>query len=388
MQLCQELDISDRLRFQETQTGFYYRNAIYPMNNMVEFLRFPPLGWIDRFRLGLNVLAAQFIQDWRTLEATSVQAWLLKWSGATTFQNIWRPMLKAKFDGNFESIPATWMWSRLVRMKSTRAGANQKEMAGHLIGGYLTLVEAMRQRILSAGGEIVLQTPVQEIVIHNKRATSIRLASGAAIPYDKIICTLQTPIFLRLIPGADEEYQQFLGQTEYLGVIAPLLVLDRPLSGRWTLNITDDRFPFTGVIETTAYIDPRYVGGHHLVYLPKYTAPGSPWQQKTDQEIKDIWLGNLKTMFPDFHESWVRYFLIHRERYVEPLHNINETHLIPDIRTPYEDLYLATAAQIYPALSNGEAVTRHAREAAEIVLGKKEPIRLRQEQSTRIRQTA
>jgi protoporphyrinogen oxidase len=199
---------------------------------------------------------------------------------------------------------------------------------------------------------------------------------------------LQTPIFLRLIPSAEPEYKQFLGQTDYLGVICPLLVLDRPLSGRWTLNITDDRFPFTGVIETTAYIDPRYVGGHHLVYLPKYTAPGSPWQQKTDQEIKDIWYENLKKMFPDFQESWVRYFLIHRERFVEPLHKINETHLIPDIRTPYEDLYLATAAQIYPALSNGEAVTRHAQEAAEIVLGTKEPVRLRQQQSARIRQTA
>jgi protoporphyrinogen oxidase len=280
------------------------------------------------------------------------------------------------------------MWSRLVRMKSTRAGANQKEMAGHLIGGYLTLVEAMQQAILSAGGEIVLQTPVQQIMIQNGRATGIRLAGDAPIPFDQVICTLQTPIFLRLIPGAEPEYKQFLGQTDYLGVICPLLVLDRPLSGRWTLNITDDRFPFTGVIETTAYIDPRYVGGHHLVYLPKYTAPGSPWQQKTDQEIKEIWYENLKKMFPDFQESWVRYFLIHRERFVEPLHKINETHLIPDIRTPYEDLYLATAAQIYPALSNGEAVTRHAQEAAEIVLGTKEPVRLRQEQSARIRQTA
>jgi protoporphyrinogen oxidase len=181
------------------------------------------------------------------------------------------------------------------------------------------------------------------------------------------VATLQTPIYRRLIPAASHDYREFLGQTDYLGVIVPLLVLDRPLSGYWTLNITDDRIPFTGVIETTTYIDPAYVGGHHLVYLPKYVAPGSQWQQMTDDDIRLVWLDHLKTMFPTFEESWVRYFLVHRERYVEPLHRLNSTHLIPDIRSPIENLYLATTAQIYPGLTNGESVTRHARRVAQIV---------------------
>ena len=369
-ELCRELGISDQLRFKETKTGFYYQGAIHPMNNILEFLKFPPLGWIDRFRLGLTVLAAQFIKDWKSLEAVSVQSWLLKWSGQTTFQNIWRPMLKAKFDGGFENVPATWIWSRLVRMKSTRAGANQKEMAGHLIGGYITLIKAMAEKIIAAGGEILLKSPVKEIVIDNGKATGIRLATGAVVKYDKVVCTLQTPIFQRLIPDVDPNYLEFLGKTEYLGIISPLLILDRPLSGRWTLNITDDRFPFTGVIETTAYIDPRYVGGYHLVYLPIYTAPKSTWQQKSDDEIKKDWLKNLKAMFPGFDESWIRYFLIYREQYVEPLHKLSETNSIPKIKTPFENLYLATTAQIYPALTNGESVSRHARELSEVVLGK------------------
>lgn len=369
--LCKELGIADQLRFKETKTSFFYKGKLHPMNNIIEFLKFPPLGWIDRFRLGLTVLAAQFVRDWKSLESVSVQSWLLKWSGGTTFQNIWRPMLKAKFDGGFDNVPATWIWSRLVRMKSTREGANQKEMAGHLIGGYITLIKAMTEKILAAGGEVLLKTAVKEIVIENGKATGIRLASGEVVNYDKVVCTLQTPIFQRLIPGADQTYHNLLGKSDYLGIIAPLLVLDRPLTGCWTVNITDDRYPFTGVIETTAYIDPKYVGGYHLVYLPKYTAPGSPWQQKTDDEIKKIWLENLKAMFPDFDSSSVRYFLIHRERYVEPLHGLNETDLVPEVKTPIGNLYLATTSQIYPALTNGESVSHHARQAAEIIVGAK-----------------
>ena len=74
--LCQELGIADQMRFKETRTGFYYQNEIYSMNNIIEFLRFPPLGWIDRFRLGLTILAAMFISDWHRLESISVKEWL------------------------------------------------------------------------------------------------------------------------------------------------------------------------------------------------------------------------------------------------------------------------------------------------------------------------
>ena len=361
--LCEELGISDQFRFRETRMGFYYGGRVHPMNGILDFLRFPPLGWVDRFRLGLTILAAQRIQDWQELEQVSVEEWLLRWSGRNTFENIWRPMLKAKFDGGFERIPATWIWSRLVRMKSTRKGAAQKEQAGHLVGGYATLLKKMAEAIQSAGGTIAVSAPVQEIVVEGDRATGLRV-QNCAKPYAAVVCTLQAPLLSRLIPGADATYRSRLNSQEYLGVLCPLMVLARPLTGYWTLNITDDSVPFTGVIETTAYIDPAYVGGHHLVYLPKYTQPGSEWQTKTDAEIEAIWLDNLCRMFPDFDRGSVRYFLVQRERYVEPLHCIGEPDAIPAIKTPVENLYLATTAQIYPALTNGESVGRHAGKAA------------------------
>lgn len=366
-ELCTELEIADQLRFRETKMGFYYRDAIYSMNNVLEFLRFPPLNWIDRFRLGLTVLAAQFHRDWQKLESVSVEEWLLRWGGRNTYENIWRPLLKAKFDGGFDDVPATWIWSRLVRMKSTRDGANQKEEAGHLIGGYMALIEAMAAEIRTRGGRIFLKQPVQEIAIEEDQAVGLYL-SGELIPYDAVACTVQAPIFSRLIPNAPAGYRQALTDQEYLGIICPLVVLDRPLSGYWTLNITDDSIPFTGIIETTAYIDPVYAGGYHLVYLPKYTSPGSHWQKKTDAEIEAIWRENLARMFPDFDQKHVRHFLVHRERYVEPLHGLNETDKIPAVATPVRSLFLATTAQIYPDLTNGESVSRHARRSTAEIL--------------------
>lgn len=367
MQLCQELGIADQLRFKETKMGFFHDGKLYSMNNIVEFLRFPPLNWIDRFRLGLTVLYAQFVRDWKDLESISVEKWLMRLSGKNTYQNIWRPMLKAKFDGGFDNTPATYIWSRLVRMKSTRGGVSQKEMAGHLIGGYMTLLSAIAARIEQMGGQIHLQTPVQEVLIQDGRARSLRFADGEK-SYDAVVVTLQTSLMRRLIPSAPVDYLDYLGKTDYIGIICPIMVLDRPLTGYWTLNITDDRIPFTGVIETTSYIDPQYVGGHHLIYLPKYTAPGSPWQKKTDAEIHAIWLDSLKMMFPDFDPAWIRYFMVHRERLVEPLHGLNSLDLIPSVQTPINGLYLSTTAQIYPALTNGESVTQHAAQSAVTIM--------------------
>jgi len=365
--LCAELGIADRLRFSETRSGFYHQGNIHAMNGTLDFLRFPPLGWVDRFRLGLTVLAAQMVKDWRQLESVSVEQWLLRWGGRQAYEQLWRPMLRAKFDDGFDAVPATYIWSRLVRMKSARRGASQKELVGHLIGGHILLVEAMAQRIEEEGGEIHLRSPIDEILIEGGRAWGLRRGSRAYI-FDAVICTLQAPIFARLIPDADPAYLQTLDKTEYLGIVSALLVLDRPLSGNWTINITDERFPFTGVIETTTYIDPAHVGGHHLVYLPKYLLPGSSWARMPDDEIRAIWLRELQAMFPLFDQSWIRYFLVHRERYVEPLHRLNGTDEIPGVNTSIEGLYLATTAQIYPGLTNAESLSRHAADVAQAIL--------------------
>src|SRR5690606_16302831 len=88
-ELCTELGIADQFRFNETKMGFYYQGDIYSMNNIIEFLRFPPLGWIDRFRLGITVLYAQFVKDWHKLEGIPVETWLRRLSGKRTFEHIW-----------------------------------------------------------------------------------------------------------------------------------------------------------------------------------------------------------------------------------------------------------------------------------------------------------
>jgi hypothetical protein len=75
-------------------------------------------------------------------------------------------------------------------------------------------------------------------------------------------------------------------------------------------------------------------------------------------------LGYLRQMFPDLRDEDVAAVRIGRERYVEPLHPVGKTDLIPPIVSDVAGLYLVNSAQIYPQLTNGEAAVAYARKAA------------------------
>jgi protoporphyrinogen oxidase len=363
MGLCVELGITGQLRFKPTGTLVYAGGRLESMNGLVDFLRFPPLRFIDRIRLGLTVVAANRVKDWRDLEHIPIREWLVAKGGEEVFRRFWGPMLHAKFDGAVGDTPATWMWSRLVRTRSTRKGVSQKETCGHLIGGYRTLLDAMAERIRAAGGKIRLSTPVSRVVLDGGRVRGVEVG-GQVVAHDRAVVTMQAPVAARLVPDAPAEYLDRLQAQRYLGIVCPLFVLDRPLTGVWTLNIADATALVTGVIETTSYIDPSFVGGHHLVYVPKYVAPDSPWMAASADEVKTAWIAAVKRIVPDFSESHVRYCLVHKERFVEPLHGTGAAERTLPFDTPVGGLHMVTTAQIYPALTNGESVTRHAREAA------------------------
>jgi protoporphyrinogen oxidase len=364
LELIDECGLTDKLRFAETKQGFFHDGKLYPMTSPKELLSFPPLKLIDRLRLVYTIAHCRFlIKNWEPLERKSVESWLIKLGGKRTYENIWKPLLNAKFDGGFKNIPATYIWSRLVRVASTRDKKTAKEMSGHLVGGYQVLCEALAEKIKNQGGEINLNAGVDEIVLDNGRACGLKLGERFEA-FDLVFATVPALALSRLIPSAGEDYRKSLESIPYLGIVQLLLGLDRSLIPYYTLNITDTSIPFTGVIETTNLIDPKYVGGNHLVYLPKYVQSTNPLARMPDDQVIESFLTDLKKMFPDFQRSWIREARVMRERFVEPLHSINQTWEMPAVETPVQGLFLANTAQIWPELTNGQSVTTYGRKIA------------------------
>jgi len=365
--LIKEARVDDRLHFTATQQGFYDNGKLYPFNTPVDLMRFPPLNVIQRFRLGLQVLYAQRESDWQAIDQIPVKDWLLKVSGRGVYEKVWKPLLRAKFDSAAADVPATYIWSRLRRMLGTRQGVTSKEMMCYLENGYYTLIEGLAALCEQQGVEICTNTTIEQIVLEHGRAIGVRIG-GEVIRYDAIVSTLQSPILADLLPNAPAPFRSLLAKQDYLGVLCPLLILNRSLMPYYVLNITDESVPFTAVVETTNLIDPKHIKGHHLVYLPKYLAPDNDMAHWPDDRVKAEWLKHLKRMFPAFDESWITAFMVQRARYVEPIRPMGTRDQIPPIKTPIGQLYMGNTAMFYPELGNGEAATRFAQTVADVVL--------------------
>ena len=91
-----ELGLENEFEWVETKTGFYTDGKLVSMSSSLEFLRFPPLDLVSKFRLGATIFYASKVKDWKALEKISVEDWLIKLSGKKTFEKMWKPLLKAK----------------------------------------------------------------------------------------------------------------------------------------------------------------------------------------------------------------------------------------------------------------------------------------------------
>lgn len=365
--LIEESGVTDKLHFVETKQAFYDNGKLYPFNTPLELMTYPPLSIFQRFRLGLQILYAQLESDWKKMDVVPVEDWLTKVSGRAVFEKVWKPLLRAKFDTTADNVPATYIWSRLQRMLKTREGVTSKEMMCYLETGYYTVFEALMEKCIANGVKVELNFEVDKILIEDGRATGLMTSDGQEIRENLLISTLPSPILASLLGDGPPDFRDQLVGQEYLGVLCPLMILNRKLTPYYVLNITDEKIPFTAVVETTNLLDPKYVNDYHLVYLPKYLSPNNPLATLPDDEVKSRWLGYLKQMFPEFDESWVVDFIVQRARYVEPIRPMGTSDQIPSIKTPISGLYMGNTVMFYPLLGNGEAVTTFTNQIVEQV---------------------
>lgn len=370
IELITEVGLGESLRMHPVRAGFLADGTIHPISTPLDLLRFPPLSLRDRLRLIRSLLACRRITEWKQLEQVDVETWLRTRSGDEVFERVWRPLLSAKFDGNFSQTPATYIWSRTVRMSDTRTSGGRRELSGHLVGGYQTLCQRLGERITELGGEIHLNCPIEGIGTRQGAVTDIAVRGGT-VPIDALVLTTPLPITGRLLAtrrsdglegderraAIDAYVRQVQAVDGYLGVICLLLMIRRRLTPNYTLYLADETLPFTAIIETTNIIDPSLVGNRHLVYLPKYVDPESPIFGLPDDQIRHWFLGELRRVFPDLRDEEIIAAPVFRAPHVEPLHPMGSLDTIPDTRTPIDGIWIGSTKHFYPRLNNGNSVT-------------------------------
>ena len=165
-----------------------------------------------------------------------------------------------------------------------------------------------------------------------------------------------------------KEYEERLTTVQYMSAVLIILILDRPLTNVYWLNVADRSIPFVGVIEHTNMIDSSFYGGKHIVYLSNYLNIDHRLYQMDHKQLLEEYLPHIKKINPDFEESWIEKTYYHKVGAAQPIIGINYSQRIPSHKTPFEGLYLANTTQIYPEDRGTNYSVRMGREVAKLLL--------------------
>ncbi|MGV8937593.1 MAG: NAD(P)/FAD-dependent oxidoreductase [Allorhizobium sp.] len=346
MGLIDELGMNDHVQISPTNTGVYYNKNFFKLSTPMDLLRFTPLNFVDRVRLGLLALRARRVRDWKLLENKTAEEWLLELGGKGVYRVVWEPLLKGKFGPYAKDISAVWFWNKL-KLRGGSRGKGGEERLAYFKGGFVALAEATANKIRSMDGELHLSTPVEKIYRENEIWHVVTPAGTYTA--DKVIATPALPLIADFIKDwASKDYYNSLNRIKYIGNVCLILELDRSLSETYWLNVNDPNFPFVGVIEHTNFEKASTYGGRHIVYLSKYLPHTDQLYSMSADEFLDFALPYLKQMFPQLDRKNIIDYHLWRERWSQPVVEKHYGAIIPGEDGPIEGFHICSMAQIYP----------------------------------------
>ena len=296
--LLADIGLADEMNWRTTRTDFYENGRFHPLNNAIDFLRFPPLNLIDKARLAFTILYASRIKNGVGLENTPVKDWLTKLSGRRTYERIWQPLLRAKLGENHRIVSASFIWSVINRFYSARRAGIEKEMFGYVTGGYATIVGRLVESLEQRSVKCLENQPVLDIAPKKGGGIAVRTPE-ATMAFDRVVVTAPGSHAARMCSSLKQTERDRLAALKYQGVVCASVLLKRPLRGRYLTYVADETIPFTGVIEMTAVVDRESFGGMSLVYLPHYLPSDHPLFDESDAAIRERSIASLKKMYPE-----------------------------------------------------------------------------------------
>ncbi|HMA36284.1 MAG TPA: NAD(P)/FAD-dependent oxidoreductase [Chloroflexia bacterium] len=338
--LIAELGLGAKLLWLDQTTATLYRGKLYStFNGVGDVLRFTPLSFPNRLRLGAGVAYLKAEPDYRRLRHSTAQQWIKRWMGRQVYEVLFGPLLESKFGTYAPQIAAPWFWAR-IHCRSIQLG--------YLKGGFQQIYNRLGEEIRAAGGEIRLHTAVTRIAPQPDGTIRVDTATGSEI-YDKVVATLPTRLFMKLTEGLPAGYRQRYDWGNALGAHCVVLALTQSLLPRvYWLNLNDPGFPFLAAVEHTNLMPTSDYGGRHLIYLGNYLPMDHRYFTQGDDATIAEFLPALHKLNPAFDPSWVTEHWVLKAPFAQPVVTRDYAAHIPPLTTPIPNLYLGNMFQVYP----------------------------------------
>ncbi|HWA66748.1 MAG TPA: NAD(P)/FAD-dependent oxidoreductase [Mycobacteriales bacterium] len=363
--LIDELGLGAKLEWLPSSMGVLTGGKLWPFTTPLDILRFGPMTFPERLRMGIGGLRLQRWKDWQSLDTVPARQWLTRATGPAAVRELWDPLLRAKFGAAAPEVPAAWMWGRFEQRRGARKGSGEK--LGYLRGGFRQLFDALAVRLEAQGVQIRTASRVASIETAGGRVSGV-VGDGGDVETDTVLYTGALPGISRLVPAehADPKW----AEAEGMGVVCSVIETARPISDTYWTNVCDPALGIGAIIEHTNLVPASDYGGRHVTYLGRYFTATERDIAATDAAaLTDQWLDNLEAAHPGFDRSIVTAVHPFKTPYAAPLVTLGYSRRIPALRAPLAGLYVATTAQIYPADRGMSEGIRLGGDAATAILG-------------------
>jgi protoporphyrinogen oxidase len=345
--LAAEFGLESEIEWLPSRMGMFSRGRLWDFGTPASLLRFRPLSWPAKVRFALTTLWLNRVADWRRYEQVTAREWLLRHGGRQVFDTVWGPLLRQKFAERADDVAMVWLWGKVYLRGRSRSASGLGERLGYMRGSFGRLVTALVERCMAAGVRLELASPVRRM---RRAEGGIEIESRhGAERFHTVLFTAAPRELLRV--GGDAlpaPYRARLADQEDAAALCAVLVLDRPFTPYYWINVADPTVPFGGLMEHTNFISPERYGGRHILYISKYLFEDHPLWRSQDREIWAAYLPHLSRINPAFDESWVTARHVFRAAHAQPIVPCGYSQRVPPFETPLPGLYHACMAQIYP----------------------------------------
>tara|TARA_Y100001936_G_C16080983_1_gene677809 strand:+ start:272 stop:1606 length:1335 start_codon:yes stop_codon:yes gene_type:complete len=355
IQLMKDLNISNKMKWYPSKVGTYINGKTHPTTSPLDLLRFSPLPFRERIKLGLFSLKIKNIKNWRKLEQFTANEWLERNLGGESYHKFWKPLLRAKFGDYYDQIGMPWFWSKMQTRFASRKGKIpvsflNKEVLGYPEGSFETIFDQMKIYFNQNNINLLLSTPVTKIT--PQEDSKIKLdyhenESRKSRNFDLVLSTTPSFIFSKLI-DLPKIYLKKINSAHYIGALVMIIELQKKLTDHYWVNIVDENIPFLGLIEHTNMISKKLYGNKNLIYLTNYLDRNHKYFSLSNSEMLEVYLPHLKKFNKDFSEKWITNYHMNSLSAAQPIIGKNYSKNIPQHNTPIKNLFLANTTQIYP----------------------------------------
>lgn len=331
--LIKEIGLENKISWNRSSTGLYWKNKMYSFNGAIDLLKFKPLSWVNKFRMGLVAIFLKYDNNWEKYEEVTAVEWMKKAVGKQSYEVVWKPLLKGKFHKYYQDISMAWLWAR-IHTRGNSKNEKGEEVLGYIDGGFDKLTERLAELIRKNGGEIKLNSEIKTIKELEK-------------DFDLIVDTR---------PDKD---------IEYLAVVDIVFSSEQSLSRFYWHNINDPKSPFIALIQHTNLIGTEKYKGKNVYYLGTYVPQDHEFLKMDEEILVNQWFGYLKKIFPEFDRRLVKNISVFR--FKSGQHIVRRKYKVKSDKVS-DKIYRMNFAQIYPEDRGVNYAVKEVKKLAKIIL--------------------